>query len=45
MLDGFRAFLKRPFDPSMDAWGWFLFFGLLIVITTIWQMVLARVVE
>lgn len=45
MLQGFRDFLARPFSPDMDAWGWFLFFGLLIVITTVWHLILTRVVE
>lgn len=31
---------KRPFDPAMDFWGWFLLFGILIVISVAWREVL-----
>lgn len=45
MLTGFKDWLKQPFESNMDAWHWFLFIGLLIVITAVWHMILDHVVS
>lgn len=31
---------KAPFSSGMSVWGWFLFFGLLIVISILWSRIL-----
>jgi hypothetical protein len=36
----FGAWLKSPFSGSMDAFHWFLFFGLIIVIVFLWSRIL-----
>lgn len=43
MLDNFQAWIARPFSSDMDVWHWFLFFGLLIVISAVWHMILIHV--
>jgi len=43
--DEFTGWLKKPFDPDMDALHWFLFFGLLIVIAGLWRILLVHVTE
>ena len=40
----FGAWLRQPFSPNMDAQGWFLFFGLLIVISFVWAVITRRLV-
>jgi hypothetical protein len=37
---GFGNWLKKPFSADMDAFHWFLFFGLLILISVGWTFVL-----
>ena len=34
------AWIKKPFSSDMDAMHWFLFFGLIIVISFLWSRVL-----
>lgn len=36
----FKDWLKQPFTEGMDAFHWFLFFGLLIAISIGWSFVL-----
>ena len=38
----FKAWLGRPFDPTMNALHWFLFFGLLICISAAWGIILSH---
>lgn len=40
MMDGFKKWLAKPFSVDMSAVDWFLFFGLIIAISTAWQLVL-----
>jgi hypothetical protein len=35
-----RDFVEQPFSASMSAFGWFKFFGLLMVIAVMWHMVI-----
>lgn len=39
-MDAFKAWLAQPFEADMDAWHWFLFFGLIIAISIGWGLVL-----
>ena len=39
-LSDFKDWLKRPFATDMDAFHWFLFFGLIVVISILWSLVL-----
>ncbi len=41
MLQGFQDWIAMPFSPDMNALHWFLFIGLLIVLTTLWHFILA----
>jgi hypothetical protein len=43
MLSQFQAWLAKPFSADMDAWHWFLFFGLLIVVSATWHMILGHI--
>lgn len=43
-IAAFQSWLKQPFSPNMSAQQWFLFFGLLIVISVMWHMIL-RLIE
>lgn len=40
MLENFKDWFARPFAADQSVTGWFLFLGLLIVITIIWGMIL-----
>jgi len=40
LLQDFQNWIAQPFSPSMDAWHWFLFFGLLIAISVLWSFIL-----
>jgi hypothetical protein len=31
-----NAWLKQPYSPNMDVWGWLLFVGLVIVLSLAW---------
>jgi hypothetical protein len=42
-MDEFRAWLKQPFSADMDAFHWFLFFGLLIAVSILWGFALRTV--
>lgn len=40
MWDKFKAWAAQPFSTDMSATEWFLFIGLLIVITAMWNVIL-----
>jgi hypothetical protein len=40
MWNEFKSWAKQPFSADMDALHWFYFFGLLIVISVLWGLVL-----
>jgi len=41
----FREWLAKPFDADMSALRWFLFFGLLILISVAWGVIVRKVVD
>lgn len=40
----FKNWLSKPFSVDMDAFHWFLMFGLLIAISVLWSFVLKHIV-
>lgn len=40
----FGEWLRRPFSPDMSAAGWFMFFGLLVIISIAWAVIMNRLV-
>lgn len=40
----FKTWLQQPFTEGMDAFHWFLFFGLLIAISIGWSFVLKHTI-
>lgn len=45
MWTSFKDWLNKPFDADMDALHWFLFFGLIIIISIAWGMILRELSE
>jgi hypothetical protein len=45
MVEKFKAWFAKPYDDNMSASGWFLFFGLLIVISVLWSLVIREIKE
>jgi hypothetical protein len=41
---GFKAWLAKPFSTDMDAFHWFLLFGLLIAISAAWALILKHTI-
>jgi hypothetical protein len=37
-MDSFKQWLRQPYSTDMDAFHWFLFFGLMIAISILWGM-------
>lgn len=42
-MQAFKNWLKQPFSADMDAAHWFAFFGLLILISFAWSLVLNEI--
>lgn len=42
-MASFKDWLKQPFQADMDAFHWFLFWGLLIVIGVMWSLILTTI--
>lgn len=40
IFTGFKNWLAKPFATDMDAFHWFLFFGLLVAVSVGWSFVL-----
>ena len=40
VVDSFQTWAKAPFNSSMSAGGWFLFFGLILCISVAWGLIL-----
>lgn len=38
-----REWLKKPFDENGNAFDWFLFVGLIGIISWLWTRILARI--
>lgn len=43
MLANFKAWVKQPYSEDMDVFHWFLFLGLLIVLSAGWAVVLKHI--
>lgn len=43
IMDSFKTWLRQPFSEDMDAFHWFLFFGLIIAISIAWGFALRTV--
>lgn len=43
MFASFKEWLAQPYREGMDAWHWFYFFGLLIVISVMWGLILRTI--
>lgn len=41
--DRFANWLEQPFSEDMDAMGWFLFAGLLLIISVAWATIIRKV--
>lgn len=41
----FAGWIKKPFSSDMDATHWFLFFGLILVISFLWSRVMHYIKE
>ena len=42
---GFKTWANRPFTTDMDAVHWFYFFGLIIMISLVWGLIMRHVYE
>lgn len=45
MFERFKSWLAHPYRDDMSATDWFLFFGLLIVISAAWGLILRKIKE
>lgn len=45
MLEGFRNWLKRPYDDDMDAVDWALFVGFILTLIIMWRLVMRHVLQ
>lgn len=45
MLEKFKDWWAKPYDDGMSVTGWFYFFGLIIVISVLWALVLREIKE
>jgi hypothetical protein len=43
MLAKFKQWYAKPYDDNMSATSWFLFFGLVMVISTMWVLVIREI--
>lgn len=43
IVDSFKQWLNQPFSADMNAFHWFLFFGLLIAVSILWGFALRTV--
>ncbi len=43
MMERFKAWVRQPFSADMSALDWFLFMGLLILISALWQIIFAHI--
>lgn len=40
IYSGFQKFWQKPFDVEGDAWDWFLFVGLILIVIFLWTRIL-----
>lgn len=45
MWEHFKDWASRPFATDMDALGWFLFLGLVILLLAVWAVILKHLQE
>lgn len=45
MWDNFTGWLRQPFSADMTALDWFLFLGLMAVLTAIWSIIFKHLEE
>ena len=45
MIDHLTAWLRQPYSEDMTAGGWFLFFGMFIVMAVAWSLILKSLKE
>lgn len=43
MFASFQSWFQKPFSSDMSAVDWFLFVGLLVVITGLWAMIFRHI--
>lgn len=43
LINRFADWLKRPYSAEMSAFGWFAFFGLLIIIIGLWATIIRKI--
>lgn len=43
MLDKFKAWWDKPYSDDMSVMGWFLFFGFVIFLATMWSLVIREI--
>lgn len=48
-MDGFAKrftdWIKRPYNDDMTVGGWFLFLGLMLLVTVVWTKILNKVLD
>lgn len=44
-MERFADWIKKPYSEDMSAGGWFLFLGLLIVLSVVWSLILRSLKE
>lgn len=45
VIGRFADWLKQPYKDDMSVVGWFLFFGLMIVIAASWGGIIRRMID
>lgn len=40
-----KTWAAQPFNTQMSVTGWFLFFGLIIVVSVAWQLIFRHIAE
>lgn len=45
MLNGFKEWLKKPYDDEMDALSWFYFVGFIITLLVAWKLIMRHVLQ
>lgn len=43
VFERFKSFYKQPYQSQMNVGGWFLFIGLLLVLSLAWKMILRHI--
>lgn len=43
MLSNFADWLRKPYSEDMSAFGWFAFFGLVIIVIGLWATIIRKI--